>query len=233
MRTITTLCITLLVLVLGSCGHNDDGDVVRLHYNAETYPINFYSEGSIPAPEINWPRDPGSFSLVDPVEGLTINAVTGAIGVMPPLAIGEHKITIKATDGKETWETTITLDYGIQSANLTGGQNNNPDSHSLINVNTNLTLNEDGTLEIVKNNDPETTGVGTWAVEDGVLKMHLCTYCADTDPMSVATSDEHTYYEGPVEVYEDEGAVVMGNWYVIRFDPDSTTKMGDFIFTWY
>ncbi len=51
------------------------------------------------------------------------------------------------------------------------------------------------------------------------------------DPQDVPQTDEHSYFEGTVD-NEISTAKITGEWYVVRFDPDSKTQYGNFVFEW-
>lgn len=210
----------------------DEEPVVLFRYASDSFEVNFQSEGTIPAPTINWPGTKGNFALKEAKEGLVIDPNTGAISVEKSLKIGAHEVVVYAINDKGTWITDFNLNYKIVETSLKGGQNNQPNSIFAIFIDRNLTLYEDGTLNIEIQNQEDSLGVGVWTLENETFKMHLCTYCADKDPQTIPNYDEHSYYEGTLKYDEDDGAYLQGQWYVIRFDPDSKTLRGDFVFSW-
>jgi len=121
----------------------------------------------------------------------------------------------------------------IKSALLVGAHINHPNSNLAIAIDRSLILNEDGTLSsMVQEDSLDFFGIGVWTLEDDTFKMHLCYSCKDMDPQAIPEYDEHAYYEGTLAYREDDGASIKGQWYIVRFDPDSTNLRGDFVFLW-
>ncbi|NJB71571.1 hypothetical protein GGR42_002033 [Saonia flava] len=225
---IVGICISLIT----SCSKEDNTPIVTFHYSTDIFEISYQSEGTIPAPTMDWPVEKGIFALKNAINGLVIDSNTGAITIEKSLPVGEHEVVVYAIDNKDTWITNFILDYTLKNAFLKGGQNNNPDSMFDILIDRNLSLYNDGTLTIEIDGEEDSKGVGVWSLEGNNFKMQLCTYCADINPLDIPLYDEHAYYEGTLRYAEDDGASIWGQWYVIRFDPDSTNLRGDFVFVW-
>lgn len=218
------------ILLLG-CSNNDDGNAtITFNYQAESFEVEFRTQGTIPAPTVDWPNEDGTFSLKNEVNGLEINTSTGAIDWSRSLNIGEHQIVVVAQDSKGSRETSFVLTNVLKNSFWSGGVNNDPDSQEF-DFNRQLWLYEDGTLKINIPDSPDSDGVGVWSIEGNQIEFHSCTYCADLDPFSIPSYDEHLYFTGTLN-NEDLKAYFSGSYSVIRFDPDSEMVRGNFYLEW-
>lgn len=84
-----------------------------------------------------------------------------------------------------------------------GGRNHDPDSDlDAVEFDTKLQLYNNGTLKIEQMGD--------------IYLLY------DINPQDVPQTDEHSYFEGTLE-NEMLSARITEQWFVIRFNPDSTT----------
>ena len=218
------------LLILLSCSNDDDSKSVDFKYTSEIFEVAFRSEGTIPQPSMEWPQEVGTFSLKTPIQGLSINETTGAVSIDRSLQVGEHEVVVMAKSGPQNWETSFLLSSVLKYTLWVGGKNNDPDSEE-VEYNSILQLYEDGTLDIELIDEVGSEGVGVWSIDGNAIQMWLCTYCSDINPQDVPQTDEHSYFEGTVD-NEISTAKITGEWYVVRFDPDSKTQYGNFVFEW-
>lgn len=218
------------LLILLSCSKDDDSPSVDFNYASEIFEVAFRSQGIIPQPSMEWPQASGTFSLKNGIEGLEIDENTGAISIERNLQVGDHEVKVIAQSGTQSWETTLLVTSVLKYSFWVGGWNNNPDSNE-VEYNSILQLYADGTLEIELIDEMGSEGVGVWSIDGNVIQMHLCLYCSDMDPQDIPQYDEHSYFVGVLE-NDIMDATITGEWYVIRFNPDSTTQRGNFAFEW-
>lgn len=218
------------LFILFSCSNDDASHSVDFKYTSEVFEVAFRSQGTIPQPSIEWPQENGTFSLKESIEGLAIDENTGAISVERSLQVGEHEVTVIAQSGSHSWETSFLLTSVLKYTFWVGGRNNDPDSEE-VEYNSILQLYEDGTLDIELFDEVGSEGVGVWSINGNAIQMWLCTYCSEMVPQDVPQTDEHSYFEGIVD-NDMLTAKIIGKWFVVRFDPDSTTLRGNFVFEW-
>lgn len=218
------------LLILLSCSNDDNEQSVDFKYTSTNFEVAFRSEGTIPQPSIEWPQENVTFSLKESIDGLAIDKNTGAISIERNLQVGRHEITVIAQSGTKSWETTLLLTSVLKYTLWVGGRNNDPDSEE-VKYNSILQLYEDGTLDIQQIDQIGSEGVGVWSIDGNAIQMWLCTYCSDMDPQDVPQTDEHSYFEGTVD-NDMLTAKISGQWFVVRFEPDSTTQYGKFVFEW-
>ncbi|KAB5488772.1 hypothetical protein [Flagellimonas hadalis] len=222
--------IGICMFIILACSNDDDTKSVDFHYASENFEVAFRSQGTIPQPSIEWPQENGTFSLKEPIEGLTIDENTGALSIERSLQVGEHEVTVIAQSGSQNWETRFLLTSILKYTFWVGGRNNDPDSEE-VEYNSILQLYEDGTLDIELIDEVGSEGVGVWSIDGNAIQMWLCTYCSDMNPQDVPQTDEHSYFEGTLD-NDMPTAEISGTWFVVRFDPDSTTLRGNFVFEW-
>ncbi|MDC6366413.1 MULTISPECIES: hypothetical protein [Flavobacteriaceae] len=225
------LCLFGLLFLLGTaCSKDENDSPITFAYASDVFEVEFRSTVTLQAPIMEWPGDKGSFYLKEDLEGLSINQNTGAIEIERHLPAGTHEIVVNAISGEKSWETSFELNNVLKNSFWSGGQNNDTTSQE-IEYNRQFWLFEDGTLEVEIIGQADSKGVGTWSIEGNIFSMHFCTYCQDANPLDIPSSDEHGYYEG-VLTNESLIASISGQWYVIRFDPDSTQLRGNFYLEW-
>lgn len=221
---------TLWSLIFCACSSNDDTPAPVFSYASDTFEVSFRTQGTIPPPNIEWAGNVGTFTLKENIQGLTIDESSGALSWERQLGIGEHVVEITAQNDQRTLETSFLLTNVLRSAFWSAGRNNDIDSNE-IDFDRYFTFFPDGTLETALFGEPDSKGVGVWELEGSSLSMHFCAFCEDMDPFSIPEYDEHTYYEGAL-VNEESVAFISGQWFVIRFDPDSESLRGNFYMEW-
>lgn len=209
---------------------SDDNDGITFNYLSHEFEVSFRSQGTIPAPTMEWPNETGTFSLKNEISGLVIDEVTGAIQWERHLGVGDHNVTVIAEDNGDTWETQFLITSTLSSAFWSGGQNNEVGLNKYI-IDRYFEFFEDGTLTVQFYNTPDSKGVGVWEIHEDEIEMHFCLYCEDMDPYAVLTYDEHSLYKGTL-INEVSRAYISGQWYRVDFDPDSTTIRGNFYLEW-
>lgn len=219
--------------ILTNCSTDDSRERISVSYAFDTYETVFWSIGQTTAPEVNWQGEVGTFLLKDPVEGLAIDNSTGIISWDKSLGIGSHPISVIAMNPRGSAEVALTIESTLAPSSWRGGQNNNPEESNMILIAANRQLEffEDGSLQIEILGQEGSEGVGVWSIEDDSIEIHLCTYCPNENPFDIPQSDEHTFYTGKIRTFGTDGASISGKWYIIRFNPDSTTLRGQFVFS--
>ncbi|RDY59898.1 hypothetical protein DX873_11140 [Flagellimonas nanhaiensis] len=213
-----------------ACSKDANDPPVTFAYASDVFEVEFRSTVTLQAPTMEWPGDKGTFSLKEDLEGLSINQNTGAIEIERHLPLGTHEIVVNAISGEKSWETSLELNNVLKDSFWSGGHNNDPMSDE-IDYDRQFWLFEDGTLEVEIIGVAGSKGVGVWSLDGNTFSMHYCTYCEDANPQDIPNTDEHSYYEGTL-TNEPIIASISGQWYVIRFDPDSSQLRGNFHLQW-
>lgn len=222
----------IILAIFAQCSKDGESvkDPIVMDYPSNIFQVEFRSEGSTSSPTVDWSGEKGSFAFKFDVDGLKINSKTGEISWERNLAIGEHEVIVVGQNSKDKVEKTLVFENLLKDSFWSGGQNNDFSSDGII-LNRQLWLFEDGTLEVEILGEAESKGIGVWSINGDAFSMHLCIYCEDINPLDVPNSDEHSYYEGTL-VNEELTASISGQWYVIRFDPDSRNLRGNFHLEW-
>ena len=226
------LCTTLVAIVQCSKDNTPEETTptITLNYSSTSFTVDFRSEGNIPAPTVDWEGEKGTFAFMDNIDGLELDPDTGAISWKRNLAAGEQQVIVIAQNSLASVEVTLALESRLGGSFWSGGHNHDSMSDE-IDYNRQFWLFEDGTLEVEIIGMADSKGVGVWSLDGNTFNMHFCTYCEDANPQDILTTDEHAYYEGTL-TNETLVASISGQWYVIRFDPDSSQLRGNFYLQW-
>jgi hypothetical protein len=103
------IVIGLFLVLAVSCNSDDtiQATVASVKYASTNIEATFAHEGNTSAPRVNWNGDIGSFSIVTPIEGLTVNENTGELNWTNLLPEGIYEIKVIATNS--AGQTTINL----------------------------------------------------------------------------------------------------------------------------
>ncbi len=217
-------------LVLSACSSDEETNTSFFSYASDTFEVSFRTEGTIPAPAIEWSGEAGTFAMETEISGLSINETTGELTWERQLDIGEHLVQITAQNEQQVLQTNFVINSVLRNALWSGGHNNDPES-DVINPDRFFTFFSNGTLEVELFGSPDSKGVGVWEIDGNQIELHFCTYCEGMDPFSIPTYDEHSFYQGTL-VNEELTAFISGQRFVVRFDPDSTSLRGNFYVEW-
>lgn len=217
------------LLSVGCSKNGNEQDNTTFDYLSDTFEVSFRTQGTIPAPTIEWRGEEGTFSLKNEISGLAIDEVTGKIQWQRSLDIGEYLVEIMAKNDQSVLETSFVLTNVLKKSLWNSGQNSDTASDE-IDFDRSFTFYEDGTLEVSRYSSPDFKGVGVWEINGNQIEIHAC-LCSDIAPQSVPEYDEHTFYEGTL-INEETIAYISGQWSVIRFNPDSTMLRGNFYLEW-
>ncbi len=109
------------------------------------------------------------------------------------------------------------LTYVLKHSYWIGGRNHDPDPDlDVVEFDTTLQLYNNGTLKIEQMGD--------------IFKMFMY-LLYDINPQDVPQTDGHSYFESILE-NKMLSVRITGQWFVIRFIPDSTAHYGHFDFKW-
>jgi len=89
----------LIVLAFVACTEDED----KIMTPSVTYPetnlnVSFFTDGSVPAPQIEWNGNQGSFSLDSNIAGLAINSTTGQVSYTKLLPPGDQNFSVIASN---------------------------------------------------------------------------------------------------------------------------------------
>ncbi|WP_148560698.1 hypothetical protein [Zobellia galactanivorans] len=229
LKTITGFFLIMSLFLLSACS-KEASHQIDVSYGLQTLDVDFRSEGETPAPYVKWNGDAGVFSLKNEVEGIAIDANSGIISWNNALAVGATPIVVVVENGNDRVEISLTVESTLSESYWLFGRNNDKegDAHQLIVISRQLKLNSDGTLQVKIINEEGSLGVGVWSLNGNLFEMHVCFSCEVADSLEVPTYDEHSFYSGTLVNYGSDGASIQGQWYIIRFDPDSSTLWGQF-----
>jgi len=218
------------LLFIGCTKDNAEDNVLVFAYASDSLEVSFRTQGTIPAPTIEWPGEPGTFTFKNEIPGLQLDESTGAIQWERNLDIGDHQVEVIAQNDQQTLETHFLLSNVLGASFWVGGHNNDTESED-IEIDRAFTFSSDGTLEVELFDAMDTQGIGVWEINGDTIEIRFCTSCNDIDPDSVPEYDEHSFYQGTL-VNEEAVAFIRGQRSVVRFDPDSTTPRGNFYMEW-
>lgn len=134
MKYYSTLLLLLALMISVSCetDDNDTGatDPVIFIMNDE-YSTNFHTPGESDTPTIEWNGSPGTFSITQPIEGLTINADSGKLSWDRTMPIGDLEVEIKATNREGKMSMTSITIHNMFAGTFIGGFNEDVNSNIL------------------------------------------------------------------------------------------------------
>jgi len=165
-----TALLILSILTLTNCSNNDDGsdDITspNVTYSSTIYDATFFQEGNSDAPNLNWNGDQGSFSIINPISGLTIGTSTGVLNWTKDLPIGKHIVQVLATNSSGQTSSDITINNSLQGV-FKGTLNIS--STNILDFE--LEFNADGTLiyNVISATNTE-IGTGTWENNGTTIK---------------------------------------------------------------
>lgn len=159
------LCVAFLTVA--SCSTDDDAPAAKLptvSYAVSTFESTFFQAGFSGVPTTNWNGDQGSFSLVTPLTGLSINATNGTLVWTKDLPIGTHNIQVLATNSNGQTITNVTINNPFQGV-FTGILRDSGNDLSL-----DINFNTDETVLISVQDTPQNQ-TGTWIKNGNTIEV--------------------------------------------------------------
>ncbi|MCX7550662.1 Ig domain-containing protein [Xanthomarina sp. F2636L] len=176
---VNKMILVLLLTLTMSCSNDDDSPEATspsVSYNTATINATFFQDGNTNAPTVNWNGNQGTFSLVNSMDGLSINTTTGVISWTKTLAAGEHEIQVVANNSAGQTTSYFTLKNLLQGEFI-----------GVIDQSAYFAIEffTDGTIEIKASNPPEPAYYGTWVLTDDEILANLTLVEVPTEQYSL------------------------------------------------
>jgi len=190
----------LFFIFATACSSDDDSATSTpnvnepiVNYPSSTISATFFEAGNSAAPNITWNGDVGTFSLVTPLDGLSINANTGILSWTKSLPQGNHAIQV-----------IIANSTGQKSVNLIlQNKFHGNFTHKFEGTcSYELHFSPDGSLGVKYMKGEDILANGSWEINNNELTASY-TFINDNEENSIRALLVHTSTEVKLE----------GNWY--------------------
>lgn len=175
-----------LIILTTSCSNDDNNPEVLvlvpvIGVDSENVEADFFTEGSLAAPAINWGGEEGSLELNSPIQGVNLNAVTGVITYDKSLPVGESVIQFVASNSAGQTTQSITINNRF-SGSFTGEYTSGDNQDFIFTHKANY--NEDGSYTGEDSNNADSTTTGTWTLSGNTISSTY-TYDSGSSPLTI------------------------------------------------
>ena len=136
----------------------------QISYEQTKFTVPFFTLEHSDVPTLQWNGEIGSLSLSSAVPGIQLNEDNGVLTFKKALPLGQHTVTVIATNSVGQDAVTFEIDNAFQGS-VTGGYNNNPASEVVIG-NLKLDFADDGAALLTNNG---VSAPGTWTQEEDTI----------------------------------------------------------------
>lgn len=186
----------LIFIFATACSSDDDSgtntpnaSLPTVSYANSSIDATFFEAGNSAAPNITWNGNVGTFSLAAPLQGLSINANTGALSWTKLLPQGQHAIEVLVANSAGQKSVNLTLEnifFGNFSYRL-----ENKCSYEVY-------FSKDGSLTVKYMKGQSVLANGTWEIQGNELTANY-TFINDNEMNSMRAQVMHTLAEVKLE----------------------------------
>lgn len=189
-----SILLALTFLTFTFCSSDDDILAPSFTYSTTILDATFFQEGNSDAPNINWNGNQGSFSLANPIQGISIDEKTGILDWTSDLNIGIYDVQIFAKNSAGQTTSNLSINNRLQgdfegSILIVQGEE----------VDFALEFNVDGSLvAYFDNGESKEKESGTWTNDGTEVKAVIMNDAEIVFSGTISLDENKAYYMGDV-----------------------------------